>query len=200
MHLVRSRFARVLQPEPARSPRRPSKAAFSLLGLVSETLHAYKDMMLPNLIISTLISLHSVPSFHTLTMAEVFGIASGAAGILSLLIQVNQGFEILRNARKQISKAPEELMLLDAELGFLILAMERVGQTAKPNDHVFVSHCETSCRQVIRGLNVLNNKFENAQRAKGAKKMLRVLDFVDWKNDVTSLRASIEGAVTKLSL
>lgn len=133
-------------------------------------------------------------------MAEAFGVVSGTAGLLSLLIQVNQGFEILQNARKQFSTAPEELELLNKELGFLALSMDRMIKAAKPSDEVFLAHCEVSCQQVVKGLEELDLRFKEAQKAKGAKRMLKILDFKDWKTDLNILRTRIEGALTKLSL
>ena len=133
-------------------------------------------------------------------MAEALGVVSGTAGLISLLIQVNQGFDIIQNARKQFSTAPEELDMLSKELGFLALSMDRMIQASKPGDQVFLAHCEASCQQVVKGLGELDLKFKQANSSKGAKRMLKILDFKDWKTDLNVLRTRIEGALTKLSL
>lgn len=135
-------------------------------------------------------------------MAEAFGVVTGIAGLASLLIQVNQGFAILQNARKQFAKAPKELEQLEEELRFLALSMDRMIQheAERPTDELFITHCNASCQQVAKGLKELSEKFEDAKRAKGAKKILKVLDFRDWKNDLNVLRTRTDGALTKLSL
>lgn len=133
-------------------------------------------------------------------MAEVFGVVTGAAGLISLAVQINKGIETLRDARQRADGAPAELETLTRELEFLAIVMDQVIRKAPPSDSFIIQHCERSCDQVVRRLHSLKKMLLESSKAEGPKKIIKILAFRRWKENVDSLISCIRDAKTNLGL
>jgi hypothetical protein len=76
-------------------------------------------------------------------MAEVFGIAAGAAGFISL-IQVISSIDTLHDISNRADKAPAELSSLMIELTCLKCFMNEVIDKALCNDDYMLQACHAS--------------------------------------------------------
>lgn len=133
-------------------------------------------------------------------MAEIFGVAAGAAGFVSLLIQIVSGIDILRDISSRADKAPAELDSLINELSFLEHLMQQVIDKAPRNDDFVLQHCHASCDQVVRGLAKLQKRFPTKTGSMGRHKLRKLFNFRHWKEDVEGLERSIQGAKINLIL
>ncbi|KAF8855102.1 hypothetical protein BDZ45DRAFT_805312 [Acephala macrosclerotiorum] len=133
-------------------------------------------------------------------MAEVFGIAAGAAGFVSLLIQVISGIDTLRDIGNRADKAPAELASLTIELTCLKRLMEEVIDKAPCNDDFVLQLCQASCEQVVKGLEKLKKRVPTESEGTGKQKLLKIFTFRHWKEDVEVLQRSIQGAKINLIL
>ncbi|KAH6974327.1 hypothetical protein BKA56DRAFT_645492 [Ilyonectria sp. MPI-CAGE-AT-0026] len=116
-------------------------------------------------------------------MAEAFGIAAGAVGFVSLLIQVTSGINKLRDITNSADVAPAELDSLMHELDFLVNVMREANARAPSQNDVILQHCQANCDQVVRDLE---------------GKVFGILAFRHWKGNVEVLHRSIQAA--KLNL
>ena len=135
-------------------------------------------------------------------MAEVFGVVSGAGGLISLALEIAKGVDILRDARRRLDEAPAELESLETELEFLHAVMDRVIRTAPPTDtpSMEIRHCEKSCDNVVRRLRKLREMLLETSRAEGPKKIIKTFGFRHWKGDIDALMNCIHGAKINLGL
>ncbi|KAK7402561.1 hypothetical protein QQX98_011699 [Neonectria punicea] len=133
-------------------------------------------------------------------MAELFGVAAGVAGFVSLLTQIMGGIETLREIRSHAERAPAELDNLTSELAFLAHLMREVIAKAADKDDIVHRHCQSSCDQVVRGLAKLKSKLSTELKASGRQKILRLLALKHWKQDIEDLQSSIQGAKINLIL
>ena len=133
-------------------------------------------------------------------MAEVFGIAAGVAGFVSLLIQVISGIDTLRDISHRVDKAPAELASLMIELTCLKCLVEELIGKASRNDDFVLQVCHASCEQVVRCLEKLKKKVPSESKGTGQQKLLKMFAFRHWKEDVEVLQRSIQGAKINLIL
>ncbi|KAK1999868.1 ankyrin [Colletotrichum falcatum] len=127
-----------------------------------------------------------------------FGVASGVAGFVSLLIQIGSGINKLRDILKNAEQAPAELKQLLRELVFLQHLME--GAKGMSRDPAF-EHCEASCSLFVQGLERLYRKLlVDSEKAKGPKMVKTLLAFRHWKKDVEDLLRDIQAAKINLIL
>jgi hypothetical protein len=131
-------------------------------------------------------------------MAEAFGIAAGAVGFVSLLIQVTSGIDKLRNITNSAKAAPAELDSLMRELDFLVHVMREANHKGHSQKDVILQHCQASCDQVVRDLEVLNKVLETGSKSNVKGKVFEILNFRHWKGNVEVLHRNIQAA--KLSL
>ncbi|KIN05249.1 hypothetical protein OIDMADRAFT_51065 [Oidiodendron maius Zn] len=133
-------------------------------------------------------------------MAEVFGIAAGAAGFVSLLMAVMSGIDTLRDISNRADKAPAELASLVSELTCLTSLMQEI--LAKPlrNRDSVLQMCHASCEDVVRGLEKLQKSIPTKLGGTGKQRVLKIFAFRRWKEDVEVLRRSIQGAKINLIL
>jgi hypothetical protein len=133
-------------------------------------------------------------------MAEVFGIAAGAAGFVSLLIQVVSGIDTLRDISYRAHEAPAELQSLLTELECLKYLMEKVKDQAVHDDDLVLQLCHESCKHVVAGLEKLQKKAPTVSEGRGKQRVLKIFTFRHWKEDVEVLQQSIQGAKINLIL
>jgi nitrate reductase NapE component len=132
-------------------------------------------------------------------MAEVFGIAAGAAGFLSLLIQIISGIDTLHDISDRANKAPAELASLINELEYLKRLMEEFVQRASRNDDVMLQMCHASCAGVMKDFEKLKKCIPTELKGTaGRQRLLRMFNFRHWKEDVEVLQRSIQSAKTFL--
>jgi hypothetical protein len=124
-------------------------------------------------------------------MAEVFGIAAGAAGFCSLLIQIINGIDTLRDISNRADKAPAELSSLTIELTYLKHLIEEVVDKKPCNDDFVLQLCHASCEHVVRGLEKLKKRLPTESEGTGKQKVLKIFTFRHWKEDVEALQRSI---------
>jgi hypothetical protein len=133
-------------------------------------------------------------------MAEVFGIAAGAAGFVPLLLQVINGIDTLRDISNRADKAPAELSSLMTELTFLKRLIKEVIYKTPRDDDFVLQLCHASCEHVVRGLEKLKKILPTELEGTGKQKVLKIFAFRHWKEDVEALQRSIQGAKINLIL
>ncbi|EFQ25667.1 uncharacterized protein GLRG_00811 [Colletotrichum graminicola M1.001] len=127
-----------------------------------------------------------------------FGVASGVAGFVSLLIQIASGINKLRDILKNAEQAPAELEQLLSDLVFLQHLME--GAKGLSRDPA-LEHCEATCSLLVQGLERLYQKLlMDCEKVKGPKMMKTLLAFRHWKKDVEDLLRNIQAAKINLIL
>ena len=133
-------------------------------------------------------------------MAEVFSIAAGVAGFISLLGQVISGIDTLRDISNRADKAPAELSSLMIELTCLKCLMNEVIDKALCNDDYMLQACHASCEHVVRGLENLRKRLPTESKGAGRQNVLKILGFRHWKEDVELLQRNIQNAKINLIL
>lgn len=133
-------------------------------------------------------------------MAEVFGIAAGAAGFVSLLIQVVSGIDTLCDISNRAHEAPAELQSLLTELECLKYLMEKVKDQVVRDDDIVLQLCHESCKNVVTGLGKLQKKVLAVSEGRGKQRVLKIFAFRHWKEDVEVLHWRIQGAKINLIL
>lgn len=133
-------------------------------------------------------------------MAEVLGIVAGAAGFVSLIIQVISGIDTLRDISNRANEAPAELDSLVAELECLKYLMEKIRDEAVHNDDLMLQLCRESCKNVVTGLEKLHKKVPTESEGRGQQRVLKIFTYRHWKEDVEALQQSIQGAKINLLL
>lgn len=133
-------------------------------------------------------------------MAELFGVAAGVAGFVSLLTQIMGGIETLREIRNHAERAPAELDNLTNELQFLAGLMRGAIEKAAMRDDAIHQHCQSSCDHVVRGLSELKDKLSSELKRSGRQKIMRVFSLKHWKQDIEDIQSSIQGAKINLML
>lgn len=131
-------------------------------------------------------------------MAEALGIAAGAVGFVSLLIQVTSGIDRLRDITNSADAAPAELDSLMRELDFLVRVMREANDKAPSQNDIILHHCQASCDQVVRDLEVLNKMLATGSKRNVKGKVFGILAFRHWKGNVEVLHRNIQAA--KLNL
>ncbi|WJG35726.1 uncharacterized protein FOBCDRAFT_186319, partial [Fusarium oxysporum Fo47] len=131
-------------------------------------------------------------------MAEAFGIAAGAVGFVSLLVQVTSGINKLRDITNSADAAPAEINSLMRELDFLVHVMREANDKAPSQKDLILQHCQTNCDQVVRDLEVLNKMLATGSKRNVKVKVFGILAFRHWKGNVEVLHRNIQAA--KLSL
>ena len=107
-------------------------------------------------------------------MTEIFGLAAGTAEFVSLLFQVANAIDTLRDISNRADKAPAQLDSLLSELTFLIHLMQEVIAKRPCKDDLVVQHCHASCNEVVRGLEKLKRRLPNEVEGVGKQKMLKI--------------------------
>jgi hypothetical protein len=133
-------------------------------------------------------------------MAEVFGIAAGAAGFFPLLLQIINGIDTLRDISNRADKAPAELSSLTIELTYLKRLIEEVIDNTPCNGDFVLQLCLASCEHVVRGLEKLKRTLPTESEGTAKRKVLNIFTFRHWKEDVEALQQSIQGAKINLIL
>ncbi|KAL0765258.1 hypothetical protein CaCOL14_012007 [Colletotrichum acutatum] len=132
-------------------------------------------------------------------MAELFGVAAGVAGFMSLLVQISEGVSKLRIIRDCAGKAAADISTLIRELDLLTHVMQDVIVHASDRDDSVLQHCQADCDQVVRELKSLIARIPPPSRSTKAN-ALKLLAFRDWIEHVTALQRSIQGAKINLIL
>ncbi|KAG4269225.1 hypothetical protein FPRO04_12100 [Fusarium proliferatum] len=132
------------------------------------------------------------------TMAEAFGIAAGAVGFVSLLVQITSGINKLRAITNSAEGAPVEIQSVMRELDFLVHVMQEANDKAPSKIDPVVQHCQTNCDQVVKDLEDLNKILEAGSKGSARGKVSRIVAFRHWKEKVENLERDIQGA--KLNL
>ena len=133
-------------------------------------------------------------------MAEVFGIAAGAAGFVSLLVQIIGGIDTLRDISNRAVKAPAELSSLMNELICLQRLMKEVIDKPPHKDDCVLQMCHATCEDVVRGLEKLKKRLPSKSEGMAKQKVLKIFALRHWKEDVEVLQRSIQGAKINLIL
>ncbi|WKT50771.1 hypothetical protein QSH57_015741 [Fusarium oxysporum f. sp. vasinfectum] len=131
-------------------------------------------------------------------MAEAFGIAAGAVGFVSLLLQITSGINKLRAITNSAEAAPDQIQSVMRELDFLVHVMQEANDKAPSQIDPLLQHCQTSCDQVVRDLDALNKILETGSKCSAKGKVSRILAFRHWKENVEDLRRDIDGAKMNL--
>ena len=132
-------------------------------------------------------------------MAEALGIAAGAAGLVSFLIQIDRGVEELCKARQRAQGAPAELDSLARDLQFLAGLMQRLIEQRPAGDGLALQHCQHSCDEVVGRLDLLRKKLDDHASLQWPRRQLvRTNSFRQWDKDVKELCNSIQRAKTNL--
>lgn len=105
--------------------RQTSKALCprALLYIISQRLSclAFSHLSLPTPPVFSPVS--SSRQSYLYNMAEVFGVAAGAAGFTSLLVQFVDAISTLKEIQRQIDKAPTDLNDIVNDFEFLVKVM-----------------------------------------------------------------------------
>ncbi|TVY80659.1 hypothetical protein LSUE1_G007086 [Lachnellula suecica] len=131
-------------------------------------------------------------------MAEIFGIAAGVAGFVSLLTQIISGIDTLREINAHANKAPAELSALLSELTVLKSLIDEVINRAPPNDDWYLQLCRSSIETVVIGLEKLKKRMNAWNQGTRKLKARKIFAFRHWKEDVEVLQRDIQ--VVKLDL
>ena len=133
-------------------------------------------------------------------MAELFGVAAGAAGFVSFLAKIISGIDTLREISKRVEKAPDELSTLMVELTCLQRLIKEVIDKDPSNTDFMLHLCYASCERVVRGLEKLKKRVPIEWEGTGKQKVLKIFSFRHWKEDVEDLQRSIQDAKMNLIL
>jgi hypothetical protein len=133
-------------------------------------------------------------------MAEIFGIAAGAAGFVPLLIQIISSIDTLRDINARADKAPAELCSLMNELICLKDLMKEVTDKRPHSDDFILQLCHKSCEHVHKSLEKLKTRLSSQAEGTGKQKVLKVFAFRRWKEDIEALQRSILDAKMNLML
>ncbi|KAK8108044.1 uncharacterized protein PG998_010057 [Apiospora kogelbergensis] len=136
-------------------------------------------------------------------MAEALGIASGAAGLTSLVIQVASGTSRLRKAYKLTKMVPVEVDIISRDLDFICEVARRLncttGQTNQAD--LIVVYCRSSIQAVVEALNELSQK---ASRMAARNSLNTSVQRLKWmpscQEDLESLRKLVQDAKQNLML
>lgn len=72
-------------------------------------------------------------------MAEIFGVAAGAAGFTSLLVQFVDAISTLKEIQRQIDKAPTDLNDIVNDFEFLVKVMSAAEELPSQKDTFFAA-------------------------------------------------------------
>ncbi|EXF73448.1 hypothetical protein CFIO01_09569 [Colletotrichum fioriniae PJ7] len=133
-------------------------------------------------------------------MAELFGVAAGVAGFVSLSVQIGEGVNKLRTIRDSAGKAATDISNLIRELDLLAYVMQDVIACASSRNDSVIQHCQADCDQVVRDLKSLIAKLPPTSRSTTKANALKFIAFRDWTETVTALQRSIQGAKINLIL
>jgi hypothetical protein len=133
-------------------------------------------------------------------MAEIFGIAAGAAGFVPLLIQIISSIDTLRDINARVDKAPAELCSLMNDLICLKGLMKEVTEKRPRSDDFMLQLCYNSCEHVHKSLEKLKKRLSAQPEGTGKQKVLKVFAFRHWKEDIEALQRSILDAKMNLVL
>ena len=133
-------------------------------------------------------------------MAEILSVAAGAAGFVSLLLQVISGIDTLRDISNRADKAPAELAFLVSELTWLKRLMEETRDKTLRDDDLVLQLCHASCEDVVRGIEKLRKRVPTESEGTGKKRVMKLFAFRHWKEDMDVLQRNIQGAKINLML
>ncbi|KAK8875182.1 26S proteasome non-ATPase regulatory subunit 10 [Apiospora arundinis] len=130
-------------------------------------------------------------------MAELVGVVSGAAGLLSLAIQLASGAEKVKEAYRFSKRLPDEIKSLTEDLDFLRLFIEQPSRAhwLESSDAPEATYCRNRLQAVAEALDRLARstpRDSNTSRIKSLGRMRQ------WKDELESVRTKIYHA--KLSL
>lgn len=130
-------------------------------------------------------------------MAEAFGVAAGAAGFISLGIEISKGIDTLRQLAKDVDNAPDVLVSLTEKLQFLVLLLHRVDD--KKGDPIMTLP-QKSCAGVVSELLKLKQRYAIVMNESKHRGRPHRLEFRHWREDVEDLQRRIQEAIIQLSL
>ncbi len=133
-------------------------------------------------------------------MAEMFGIYSGATGLIPLLIQIISSIDTLRDMSARADKAPAELCSLMTELICLKDLMKEFKKKEPGSDDSVLQLCHRSCEHIYKSLEKLKKKLSAQPEGTGKPKVLKFFDLQHWKEDVEDLQRSILDAKMNLMM
>jgi hypothetical protein len=130
-------------------------------------------------------------------MAEAFGVAAGAAGFISLGIEISKDVETLRQLAKDVHNAPDVLVSLTEKLQFLVLLLHRVDD--KKEDPIMILP-QKSCADVVSQLLKPKERYATIVNRSKHRGRPHRLEFRHWREDVEGLQRQIQEAIIQLSL
>lgn len=136
-------------------------------------------------------------------MAEVFGVAAGAAGFVSLLGQFAEAISTLREIRRQVDKAPADIDNAIKELEFLLAVMLAVMSAARNfpgQQDNFLRHCQASCDEVEKHIRQFEEKVLPKVKLGKRDRIQRVVEMCHWKEDIEDLMRSLQKVRADLTL
>jgi hypothetical protein len=124
-------------------------------------------------------------------MAEAFGVAAGAAGFISLSIQIGKGIDAVRDIFNCLDKTPDELGQLLHELGLLsTLLQEATTRNTDDADFVLVA-CRDSCQIILNSMNALEERLALGSVRGRKAKAQKLIALKHWKEEVEGLKRDI---------
>lgn len=132
-------------------------------------------------------------------MAEVFGVAAGAAGFVSLLGQFAEAISTLREIRRQVDKPPTDIDDAIKELEFLLAVMSAARNLPGQQDN-FLRHCQASCDEVEKHIRQFEEKVLPKVKLGKRDRIQRVVEMCHWKEDIEDLMRSLQKVRADLTL
>lgn len=126
---------------------------------------------------------------------DPLSIATGGAGLISLLVQLIGGVNTLRDIAKCADKAPAKLSILAQDLACLEYGMKELLEKALRNDNLPIQRFYDSCKLVAEDLEELRKllpttSLDNTRKRKKPK----VIAFRHFKTDVDDLEQNLQKA------
>ncbi|KAH8804555.1 hypothetical protein F5884DRAFT_901718 [Xylogone sp. PMI_703] len=136
-------------------------------------------------------------------MAEVFGVVTGAAGLVSLAVQTAEKIKSAKDFLDRVREAPQEVKLVRDEVEALTYVLDDIQfrlnnqNTYSPGNTLAVEHSLRLCRTAGEQLEVLARKLhENIIRRKRTGKAKAALK----EDDLSKFRSRLRDAKSTLSL
>lgn len=135
-------------------------------------------------------------------MAEILGIASGIAGIVSLAIQIGDGAIKLKTLCGEYQDAPAMLDGIAFDMQTQVLMLQRIQRemtTYKPSsdDSEILTRCLKSCHIRLDALRKTIAKCDSSMRQSRVRGRLRT---VCAKSDILKFRSDLQEAKSELAL
>ncbi|KAK7990081.1 tRNA (cytosine(34)-C(5))-methyltransferase [Apiospora arundinis] len=132
-------------------------------------------------------------------MAEVFGVVSGAAGLLSLAIQLASGAEKVKEAYKLSKRLPDEIKSITEDIDFLQWFIDQLNRahSLKSSDAPEVTYCTNRLQAVAEALDRLARKMPRDSNTSRIRSLGRM---GQWKDELESVRTKIRDAKHSLTM